>query len=208
MYRCILSICAVGLCACAAHPAAGAMLSFEDLVPTTKVFPHGFGTSFVTNGMTVDVSALVVGKNGGIEADDAIITLGTTNFAGMSGNALSMKKAIATFGIDADVVGIDFYFGEFGKTLMLDINGVVIETVDPATLPATLGGATIAYTPLGVTPDGKGSFAHITITGSISSFSLGGDKFWIDDISFTAIPTPGVGSLLVLGGLLAARRRR
>jgi hypothetical protein len=208
MRSCIVSLCTSGLCACAAFSASGAAMGFEDLSPTTKVYPFGFGSSFVSSGMTVSVSQLIPGKNGGIEADDAIITLGTTNFAGMSGNALSLKKAIATFEIGVDVVGVDFYFGEFGKTLLFDINGASLQTKNPATLPTSLGGATISYTQLGVSPDGKGSLSHISISGPINSFSLGGDKFWIDDISFTVIPAPGAAGVLMIGGLLAARRRR
>ncbi len=49
---------------------------------------------------------------------------------------------------------------------------------------------------------------RITLVGNITTFGIGGQEFWIDDINFKPVPAPGALMLLAPAVALGARRRR
>ncbi|MHC4976250.1 MAG: hypothetical protein ACYTF7_06550 [Planctomycetota bacterium] len=193
-------------------------LNFEDMAPDPPGAPYTYnlGDVFVTGGATLTVdtfywfpsgSPAPSGPTTGVEADPTFIPTTSVNYAGQAGNALALNNMSVDISVSS-VATIGFYFGEYGGNVNMTINGSLFNADDFSTLPATLGGASIAYTPFGATPGGTGGyFGRVDITGTITQFSVGGQELWVDDVRWF-VPTPGAASLLGLGGLVAARRRR
>lgn len=76
-------------------------------------------------------------------------------------------------------------------------------TTSPFIVFTALGTVNVSVSGLNVAP-GQSIFLRWQDTNDLSNDA----GLAIDNFSFSAIPTPGTASLMVLGGLLAARRRR
>ena len=172
--------------------AAAQTLEFEDLTPNDT---YSYLDSFVTEGVTVEVNDYN-GNSGGSA------TVENPNFAG-AGNGMFISNAMLDFDFDFPLTTIGFAFHDHGGSIRLSVNGDEVQVDDPSQYHNTVqGGANIS---VALTVTG-GEFGFVTIQGAITEFGVGGQEFSIDDVR--RIPTPGASSILALGALAAARRRR
>lgn len=172
----------------------GALIDFEDLALGTRYFDND---TFTSGGVTMTVSNV----GGHIDVQDFADAGGTGNeleFFGGSGGGISLD-----FDFGSNLVGLSLLYGAYGGTLNLAVNGDSVVVVSFADLPASLGGVDIT-----LTGDPFGPGALLSFDGTIQSFAIGGQEFVLDDVVFTPLPGPGGLTLLGLGMLAPARRRR
>ncbi|MEL7474440.1 MAG: hypothetical protein AAGK04_14075, partial [Planctomycetota bacterium] len=105
----------------------------------------------------------------------------------------------------APATSVTFFYGEFGGTQELRVNGGSSGLVG-SFLPlngAIIGGANVA-----VLPTGPNSGRVTLSSAPINGFSIGGQELWVDDIRFPTIPAPASLAALAAGALITTRRRR
>ncbi|MBW7885731.1 MAG: hypothetical protein H3C34_24495, partial [Caldilineaceae bacterium] len=125
-----------------------------------EVLPYTWADGTVTNSGTIAVS------NG--------------LFAAGSGNELTVNNA--TLGLllpsPSGVVGLTLRFGEYGGNVNVTINGDFRNIDNLSVLDGlTVGGAAVSVT------GGLGNDAgELKVAGPISSFSIGGQEFFVDDL--------------------------
>jgi hypothetical protein len=109
------------------------------------------------------------------------------------------------FQFEFPVTTIGFMWADLGDNVRLSVNGVELGN---NTLPGfdgtTQGGANID---VAVYARGTILSGFVTITGTITQFSVGGTGLEIDDVR-RVIPAPSALSILPIGALALTRRRR
>src|SRR5688572_22065651 len=129
----------------------------------------------------------------------------TTNFArvstggmaGGSGNELTVNNVNVAFDFN-DVPftnAIALQFGEYGGNVNLEINGDQRNVPDFSALDGmTVGGATVEVV-AGPPGAARGSL-FVLSPGAITSFSIGGQELFIDNIISSCIPEPAALAFL------------
>lgn len=169
-------------------------LEFEDLISGTS-YPNG--SSFVTEGTTVNVTDFFFLNGSSFSGGSAEVF--NPNLAG-AGNGIFMGNVNLDFQFALPVTIIGFAYANQGGNVNLSVNGSLYNDNDMSGADGTvLGGANVS-----VSGDEQGGF--VTIQGNITQFAVGGQEFTLDDVR--CVPTPGAASLVALGALAGARRRR
>jgi len=95
---------------------------------------------------------------------------------------------------DETVQRVAFDYGDFGGNLNLEVNGSRVSDISSfAQSPpngvdgSTIGGASVSVQ---TTSGTTGEVGHVEITGNISSFSVGGQELWIDNVEFGPASNP------------------
>ncbi len=171
--------------------ARGNLIDFEELILGTRYFDGEVITS-------AGVNMTVLGT-GHIDVEGFNLAGGAGNelefFGG--GNATGGMSAVFDFGADVENLSLLFAYG--GGAANLSINGDTIILFDfAADLPASLGGVNITLTGNAFDP------SMLSFDGVVSAFSIGGQEFNVDNVSFDVIPAPGA---IALFGLALMRRR-
>lgn len=174
------------------------LIDFEDRAPGESFAPT---TTFVSGGVTLSVLPFAGDNAVFITNSDNTNTPGPDNEANVN-NAVLGVNFISNFAAPAD--GVVFFYGEFGGTNELFINGVGSGAVGDFT---TLDGVILGGSSVSVFPTGPNT-GRISLSGPISNFGVGGQELWIDDIRFPTIPAPGAVTLAGVGALALLRRRR
>lgn len=94
-------------------------------------------------------------------------------------------------------------YGDFGGNLNIIVNDLLVNVSDWSAIHNT----TIAGVDATVETFDS-THGRITLVGNITTFGIGGQEFWIDDINFKPVPAPGALMLLAPAVALGARRRR
>ncbi len=191
--------CVLALAMCLAGPQTVAMgfetFDFEDLTVSDV---YHVGDPLTTGGETFSMSPFQWANsswtsNGSCQVHNA-------GMAGGTGNDLELNNINlgATFGTAAPFLIV--LIGEYGGNVNLEVNGDFRNVGSFDLLNnQVVGGATVAVTSLGLVT------GALYLHGAISSFKIGGQELWIDDLT---IPEPATLSLLALGSLGLMRRKR
>jgi hypothetical protein len=105
--------------------------------------------------------------------------------AGGSGQDLRLNNATVSFDFGGPVTAIKCALGEYGGNINLEVNGALWNFDDFSKLPGTsLGGVSVTST---VTPTTfpTGEIGSLVLAGTITSFSIGGQELWIDDVCYS-----------------------
>lgn len=99
--------------------------------------------------------------------------------AGGAGNEIAVNNVNLAFDFGASYSNLTLRFGEYGGNLNIEINGVLKNFADFINIDGgNIGGVTVAVASGGFGND-QGSLA---LSGTISSFSVGGQELWIDNV--------------------------
>ena len=168
--------------------------------------PPPYVTSIVTNGNTVN--ALPFFFTSGVQNDNGLATVNTGPIDGGtvwgSGNYLRVNNINLQLALPSAAPGLSFEYAYLGGNSNININGTQLFSFgSPSTLAGmTIGGVNIAATS---SPINGGQAGVVTLSGPISSFSVGGQEFFLDNIKI--VPEPGSWALLLAGGTFLLRRR-
>jgi hypothetical protein len=124
-----------------------------------------------------------------------------------TGNYLSTSSINAELVLPGTVPGVTFEYAYTGGLTNLIINGAQsIQNASLLSLSGTkLGGVNIAATSSPIQGGHKGV---VTLTGPVSSLSVGGQEFHLDSIRIVPEPGPHVALILAASGFLRRRAWR
>ncbi|MCA9953099.1 MAG: PKD domain-containing protein [Anaerolineales bacterium] len=156
-------------------------VDFEDLPLEATL---NVGDSFVDSGVTVTGQTFF--RSNGQSTDGGFARVEDGGLAGGSGQEVQVNNINLAFDFGTILPGITLHFGEFGGNLNLTVNGDFrnfknFDQIDGG----IIGGVVASVT--GGTDQAQGM---LMLQGEISSFAIGGQELWIDDVcpTSTAIP--------------------
>jgi len=152
--------------------APGDCVDFEDLTPTTVYYvPSSFADSGVT------VRATQYQWPGGTWTSGGSTLVDTLNLAGGLGNDMNLNNITLEFDFGRPVDDLTFLFGYYGGNINLTINGDFRNEPNLSALHGTMVGGTLVEVVLY-----PADLGMVRITGTVNTFSVGGQALWIDDI--------------------------
>ncbi len=181
---CFLVVAVVILASATVRPVVAALapddcIDFGDLgLDSAYVVPGGFTTA----GTTVTTSAFQFSNLNWTTAGWAAVR--NANASGGTGKDLQVNNVTLNFDFGRPVEDLRLFFGEYGGNVNLTINGAFNNLDDFDELDQQMVGGTLVE--VGISPTGLGI---MVITGTINSFSIGGQELWIDDICESAEPS-------------------
>ena len=166
----------------AANAAIGALapgdcVDFEDLTPGTV---YNVSNSFADSGVTV--TAAPFQWSGGTWTSAGFTEVDTSNLAGGLGSDMEVNNITLEFDFGRPVEDLRFLFGEYGGNINLSINGDFRNALNLPALHGQIVGGTLVE--VMNSPTGLGV---VRITGTVNSFSVGGQELWIDDVCDSTI---------------------
>jgi hypothetical protein len=105
--------------------------------------------------------------------------------AGGSGQDLRLNNATVSFDFGGPVNSIKCAVGEYGGNINLEVNGQLWNFDDFSKLPGTSIGAVSVTSTVTPTTFPTGEIGSLTLTGTITSFSIGGQELWVDDVCYS-----------------------
>ena len=176
-----------------------APIDFEDLALGSTYFS---GDTFVTSGYTIEASDFQ--WSDGIWTSSGFASVDNGGLAGGSGQDLAVNNINLNFILGGPMDRVELLFGEYGGNLNIEINGSFLNFENFADIDGMfIGGAHIEVV------NGLGNDqGALFVTGSISSFAIGGQELWIDNVEFL-VPVPAAVWLFGSGiiGLIGVARR-
>lgn len=154
---------------------------FEDLALGAR---YHVGDVFVTGGTTVTGEAFV--WSDGTPTTDGYSEVQDQGLAGGSGQDMQVNNITLAFDFGGSISGLGLRFGEYGGNLNLTVNGD-FRNFDNF---ADIDGATIGGVQVSVVNGFGQDQGTLTLLGTITSFSLGGQELWIDDVCPTVEGPP------------------
>ena len=151
---------------------------FEDLTLGTIYI---VGQTFTTSGIPITVKQFQRGN--GTWTSDGDTTVVNAGLAGGSGNELNVNNVNLDFDIPVPVTGCSLLFGEYGGNCNIKINGDFLNFANLA----DINGLTIGGVNVSVINGGGNDAGSLTLTGTINSFAIGGQEFFIDDVKFAEV---------------------
>jgi hypothetical protein len=187
---------ALAACALTALSTATAQtLDFEDLTLGDQIT---VGDTRTTSG--VDITGETFYWSDSTPTNNGFADVGNSGIAGGAGQELGYVNNInIAFDFGGDIVALSMNYGDQGGNENLTINGM-LQNVGSLT---ALDGMTVDGVLIGVNE--AGGLGTLDLTGTISSFSVGGQEFGIDNVTYT-VPEPATLALLAAGLLLFRRR--
>lgn len=179
-------------------PAYAATVDFEDLtLGTTYEVPDLINTGgIVLEGVPFQWSS-------GIYTSEGFARVSNSGMAGGSGNELEVNNISLLYVPVNPIPGLTLDFGEYGGNLNIDINNDFRNFDNFAEIDGlVIGGVTVSVT------NGLGNDTGIlSLSGTINSFTIGGQELGIDNLS--TVPVPGAALLLLSGiiGVLGLKRK-
>jgi len=172
---CVLVFGVTGVATGALAP--GDCVDFEGLTPgTTYYVPNSFSDSGVT------VTAAPFQWLGGTWTSGGFTQVDTANLSGGLGSDMEVNNITLQFDFGRPVKNLRFLFGEYGGNINLSINGDFKNETDFSVLHGQIVGGTLVE--VLSSPTG---FGVVRITGTVNSFSVGGQELWIDDVCDSTI---------------------
>jgi len=172
------------------------VITFEDITDDT----YYVGDSFVSGG--VQITGEEFFWTGGGSTVSGSATVQASGDAGGTGNEIWFNNINLSFDFSVSpLYGLSLQFGDYGGNENIEINGDQRVVDDIASLNGmTIGGVTLTVVDTGTT-------GALFAVGSITSFSIGGQEFSIDNV-IACIPEPASLILLGLGALVLKSRKR
>ena len=146
-------------------------VDFED--PTLGTV-YNVGDTFMDSGVNIEVEEYY--WYGGGSTTDGTATIQNGGEAGGSGQDINCNNVNLAFYFSYPLDGLTLLYGYSGGDLNININGVLEKSLDPASIPSPIDGVNVVNIDFGA---GKGMLA---LSGAISSFAIGGQEFWVDDV--------------------------
>ncbi len=178
--------------------ARAANVDFEDLTLGTSYI---VGDSFTSGG--VNVTNQTFTWSGGTPASGGFSQVENGGLAGGSGLEIEVNNILLDFDI-APTTNLSLNFGEYGGNLNIVVNGDFRNFANFTDIDMMMiGGVDVSVT------NGLGNDrGFLSLTGAITSFAIGGQELWIDDLQTApAIPLPA-SAFLLAGGIAALTRLR
>jgi hypothetical protein len=148
-------------------------VSFESLSSSGT---YSVGQTFSEGGTVVSLEQFVWSNGTPTSAGQG--SVGTNEYSGGYGQDMNVNNITLNFDFACQLEGLTFQFGEYGGNLNLTINGDFRNFGNFDELHAlTVGGVTVSVVNGGGNDTGK-----VTLTGTINSFSVGGQELWLDNI--------------------------
>ncbi|MFC1889478.1 hypothetical protein ACFL4G_06955 [Thermodesulfobacteriota bacterium] len=101
-------------------------------------------------------------------------------YSGGSLQDLWINNINVEFDWDAALTSILLLYGEYGGNINVEVNGDFHNVQNFADLPPVIGGAAVTVIDFGIPGNGTG---ELRLTGTINSFSIGGQELWIDYVT-------------------------
>jgi hypothetical protein len=143
------------------------------------------GASFADAGATLLIEKFQ--WSGGTWTTAGYAQIDNRQLAGHTGQDLWINNVNTRFQFQNCIKGLSLLFGEYGGNVNLDINGDFRNSPNLQDLDgATVGGVTVDVADLG------GGRGRLVLTGTIQSFAIGGQEFWIDHVCTVPCGTCGL----------------
>ena len=163
------------------------LFQFEDVSPNAV---YNFGDQFTVladAGAIADVTVASFVTGGG-----TVTTSGSVSAVGLPTapptQALRIGNVTADFDFEETLTGILLIYSDGGGNVNLSINGDFRNGPSFTGLNGTLVGGTLV-----TVNQISDNFGLLAISGEISSFAIGGQEFWIDNLAIAGQPVPGSG---------------
>ena len=161
-------------------PVSNAMAACVNFETLTLGANYNVGDSFTDAGTTVHFNPFT--WSNGNSTSKGFGSVGNRALAGGAGLEMAVNNINMDFIFPTGLTGLSFLFGEYGGNLNIDINGDFRNFSKFADIHGTIiGGVKVAVTN-GLGND-KGT---ATLSGTIVSFSIGGQELWIDNVCPTS----------------------
>jgi hypothetical protein len=154
-----------------------ASLACVDFASLPRLATYEVGDRFEDGGAIVamDVYYFVEGQF----TENGVAQIDVNGNAGGSGSDLGLNNINASFDFDRRLDALELAVGWYGGSINLELNGERIIASEIAELDGTaLGDATLAVRAL----DDTGNLYVLFIDGAITTFAIGGQELWIDDV--------------------------
>lgn len=207
------SVALLGVPAAFAGPTA--TVDFEELMSGDTFGPGGTGGEMVGDLVFSD-EGIDVRVDDFLQTDQSVFNSASAfiEVDGMIPQEAFVTQGIEFFGnvaLEFDFAGVGFNVGrvelewaDFGGSKTIGVNGVLFGFGDVMDAPGLLDGVVIEVIQDQTYPSGVGG--RIVFTGDISTITIGGQEFGVDNV-VASIPAPGGVVLAVLAGLVVRRRR-
>lgn len=155
---------------CTCHPDS---VTFESLSSSAA---YSVGNSFSEGGTTVTLEQFQL--SGGTWTSGGAASVDTTPNSGGYGQDMNVSNITLSFNFTCQLEGLTFQFGEYGGNLNITINGDLRNFYNFSDINGlTIGGVNVSVV------NGLGNdTGNVTLTGTINSFSVGGQELWLDNI--------------------------
>jgi len=172
------------------------VITFDNLPVDAE---YNVGDSFVSDGVTITGEEYF--WPGGTSTLDGFARVENGLKANGSGKEIRFNNINLDFDFAVDpIMGLSLQYGYYGGNINFEINGILQNVNAPALLHG------IVVDGVSLTVVNAGAYGAIFATGEISSFSIGGQEFYIDNV-IACIPEPATLGLLGLGALLIRRNK-
>jgi len=162
-------------------------IDFEDLPLGMN---YKVGDSFEISKVKVTTAKFFLNNNNSTNEGYAKVENGGA--AGGSGKELAIHNINLVFDFGIPLSGLSLQYGEYGGNINLEINGQLINVEDFIDVPKGVGGTSIFTIDAG--EHGKSNGIMI-IVGIITSFRIGGQNLWIDNLLPSVVPQPNAPKL-------------
>ncbi len=172
----IYSLGAASLTACCKlSPPAPLCVNFESLSPGTV---YNLNDTFIDSGITMRVTNFTWGN--GNPAPNPRVNIDNGQNSGGSGLDARLNNGTLSFGF-GPVDKVSLRYGDYGGNENLVVNGSLLNVGDISDQNGVnVGGATITITTLSTNI--SLTIGDLIIEGDISSFGIGGQELWIDEV--------------------------
>jgi hypothetical protein len=143
-------------------------------LPLNRIYT--VGNAFVASGTGITVRSFVWGN--GISTNRGFAQVQNRGLAGGSGNEMAVNNASLAFRLRGRTRALMLRFGEYGGNLNITINGHFVNFNNFA----DINGASISGVNVSVTNGLGNDIGQLVLTGPITSFAIGGQELWIDDM--------------------------
>lgn len=168
----------------AAKPAVRRCTDFEDLPLEAE---YNIGNTFFSSGVRITVEPFQWGSGEWTKEGRAIVYSG--EYAGGSGLEIFTNNVNVSLDFDCTCKSLSLLFGSYGGNLNIEINDDFRNVASFSDIDGTtIGGVKVSVIILG---DGKG---YLELSGTIKSFAIGGQEFFVDDFCCECIPLYGFSS--------------
>ena len=153
----------------------GCCVRFTDLSSGTE---YPVGDTINTAGTLIEVTRFQYGGGGWTNSGKAKVD--HRLYAQGSGLDLNARNVNLSFRFDYPLGEIKLKYGELGGNNNIEINGAFRNVADLIELDGiSLGGVQIV---VNATQQQQNWYGYIILSGTINSFSIGGQELWVDDI--------------------------
>lgn len=150
-----------------------AVVDFEELAPDTR---YQVGQGLISGGLPFCVESFTWGS--GTQFSDGFVEISMRGMAGTGSQELWTNNANLRFGVGGVIYQLDLDYGAHGGNINIEING---ERRFDLGRPSEIDGQEIGGVLVSV-QEGSDGFGHLTLTGQIEAFAIGGQEFAIDNI--------------------------